>query len=409
MLSSASASLDSETLTLKDGTQVVIRPIRPDDADDLQITFQRLSTESIYLRFHSYKKELPDEEARYLASVDYSSRMAFVAICKENDQDFVVGVARYAMLDTSHLDMAESAVVVADEYQGRGLGKLLLRRLVNYARAMGIHHMRGNLQIGNDRMLDLVQRSGLPHQQRYVDGICEVTIDIGLPADEPYAIGSTLPAELASAFDAEQRALAVHNTDSERAICRRYSTLVRKAALDYVLAFARQLLFNYGYRWQAYEIIAGHKEAFQSLHADELEELGQGIDSWWSTDAFARTLSGPAWREGLVSDNLIFKWAGSTDLWWRRAALVSTVAFNIRSQGGKGDVPRTLEICRMLVADHEDMVVKALSWALRELVYFDPQAVEEFIREHEHILAGRVKREVSSKIRTGLKNPRRKG
>jgi 3-methyladenine DNA glycosylase AlkD len=63
----------------------------------------------------------------------------------------------------------------------------------------------------------------------------------------------------------------------------------------------------------------------------------------------------------------------------------------------------------MLAADHEDMVVKALSWALRELVYFDPQSVEGFVKEYEQVLAGRVKREVSSKLRTGLKNPRRKG
>ena len=103
-----------------------------------------------------------------------------------------------------------------------------------------------------------------------------------------------------------------------------------------------------------------------------MEELGQGINSWWTMDSFARTLSGPAWRDGLVRDELIVKWAHSPDLWWRRAALVSTVAFNVRSQGGKGDMPRTLSICRLLVADHEDMVVKALSWALRELVYFDP-------------------------------------
>jgi len=176
--------LDSETVILKDGTQIVIRPIQPDDADDLQATFQRLSMESIYLRFLSFKKELPDEEARYLASVDYTSRMAFVAICNEDDQDIVAGVSRYAMLDTGHPEIAESAVVVADEYQGRGLGKLLLWRLVNYARAKGIHFLRGNLQIGNNRMLDLVRRSGLPHQTRYVDGIWEVNIDISLPEEE---------------------------------------------------------------------------------------------------------------------------------------------------------------------------------------------------------------------------------
>jgi acetyltransferase len=180
MLSSASALPDPESLTLKDGTQIIIRPIRPDDADNLQTTFQRLSMESIYLRFHSFKKELPDEEARYLATVDYSSRMAYVAICKENDRDIVVGVARYVILDTGNPEMAEAAVVVGDKYQGRGIGKLLLWRLVNYARAKGIHFLRGNLQIGNDRMLDLVKRSGLPHHQRFVDGIWEVTIDLGL-------------------------------------------------------------------------------------------------------------------------------------------------------------------------------------------------------------------------------------
>jgi len=408
MLSFDSVLPDPEPLTLKDGTRAIIRPIRPDDAEDLQTTFQRLSMESIYLRFLSFKKELSDEEAQVLATVDYTSRMAYVAICNENGRDIVVGVARYAMLENVHPEIAESAVVVADEYQGRGLGKLLLRHLVNYARAKGIHYLRGNLQIGNDRMLDLVRRSGLPHTRRYVDGIWEVTIDLGLPDEEPYDPELISPAELAFAFDAEHQALAIHNTDTERKICRKYSTLVNDAPPEYVLDFARQLLFTYTHRWQAYELIAGHKMAFQSLHADELEEFGQGINSWWSTDSFARTLSGPAWRDGQVADELIVRWAKSPNLWWRRAALVSTVAFNIRSQGGKGDIPRTLEICRLLVADHEDMVVKALSWALRELVYFDAHAVQGFMREHEHVLAGRVKREVGSKLRTGLKNPRRK-
>ena len=106
-------------------------------------------------------------------------------------------------------------------------------------------------------------------------------------------------------------------------------------------------------------------------------------------------------------DELIVKWAHSPDLWWRRAALVSTVAFNVRSHGGKGDTRRTLLICQLLAEDHEDMVVKALSWALRKLVYFDRQAVEGFLWEYDEILAGRVKREVGSKLRTGLKNPRK--
>jgi 3-methyladenine DNA glycosylase AlkD len=216
------------------------------------------------------------------------------------------------------------------------------------------------------------------------------------------------PAELAAAFDVDHRELMVHVTGTEREICRKYSTILQNASAEYVLAFGRELLFTYGHRWQAYELIAGHQEAFQSLGAAELEELGRGINSWWSTDSFARTLSGPAWMGGLVGDELIMRWTVSPDLWWRRAALVSTVAFNVRSLGGKGNTTRTLAICRLLVNDHEDMVVKGLSWALRMLVYFDPQAVEGFLKEYEKVLAGRVKREVESKLRTGLKNPRRK-
>jgi len=176
-------SLEPEDVTLKDGMQVVIRPIQPDDADHLQDTFDHLSMETIYLRFHSFKKELPDDEARFLATVDYDSRMAYVALCKKNGCDIVIGVARYAMLDAKHPKMAESAVVVQDEYQGRGLGKLLLKRLVAYAHAKGIHHLCGNLQVGNNRMLDLVKHSGLPYKTRFEDGIWAVDIDITHPMD----------------------------------------------------------------------------------------------------------------------------------------------------------------------------------------------------------------------------------
>lgn len=128
--------------------------------------------------------------------------------------------------------------------------------------------------------------------------------------------------------------------------------------------------------------------------------MGHGVDT------FSRTLSGPAWLEGLIGDDVIHRWVVSPDLWWRRAALVSTVALNIRSHGGMGDTPRTLAVCEKLVTDHEDMVVKAMSWALRALSVHDPQAVRRFLAAHETELAARVKREVRNKLETGLKNPR---
>ena len=132
-----------------------------------------------------------------------------------------------------------------------------------------------------------------------------------------------------------------------------------------------------------------------------------GVAGWGAVDGFARTISGPAWRDGLIGDEVIHRWARSPSRWWRRAALVSTVALNVRSRGGKGDVPRTLGVCSLLADDGDDMVYKALSWALRELVEHDPGAVQEFLVEHDDVLAARVKREVRNKLRTGLKNPQR--
>ena len=91
--------------------------------------------------------------------------------------------------------------------------------------------------------------------------------------------------------------------------------------------------------------------------------------------------------------------------WWRRAALVSTVPLNRKTVGGNGDAQRTLRICHMLRHDRDDMVIKALSWALRELAKRDAKAVREFLMQYESELAPRVLREVRNKLTTGLKEP----
>lgn len=212
-------------------------------------------------------------------------------------------------------------------------------------------------------------------------------------------------AEVAARIDAEIRALDVRNTPNVRKIRRRYSRLCSEADATFILDLADELMENHSHRWVAYEVLRNHKAAFDSLGEAELERFGRGMDSWYAVDSFARTLSGPAWLQGQVSDEVIHRWAHSEDRWWRRAALVSTVALNVRSRGGSGDVPRTLAVCRLLVDDHDDMVVKALSWALRQLVVHDRDAVWAFLREYEDVLAARVQREVRNKLTTGLKNP----
>lgn len=211
---------------------------------------------------------------------------------------------------------------------------------------------------------------------------------------------------LAQQIETEMIALPLQNTRTMRAVRQSYSRQLKHASPHTLLTLARALVIRPGMRWVAYELLRAHPDAFGCLDAALLEELGQGMKSWDSVDSFARTLSGPAWLSGQVEDDLFAAWAASPDRWWRRAALVSTVALNIRTDGGRGDIPRTLAICRQLAADHDRMVVQALSWALRTLAVVHPAAVEAFLKENEAVLAAQVRREVRNKLQTGLKNPK---
>jgi 3-methyladenine DNA glycosylase AlkD len=159
-------------------------------------------------------------------------------------------------------------------------------------------------------------------------------------------------------------------------------------------------------RFTAYELIANHPGAIAALTPALIRRLGRGLSDWASVDTFGCYVAGPAWRNGVLPTREVHAWLDSRDRWQRRAAVVCTVALNVRARGGRGDTPRTLAVCRRVVDDRDDMVVKALSWALRSLVEWDPGAVARFLAEHESALAGRVKREVSTKLRTGLKRER---
>lgn len=216
------------------------------------------------------------------------------------------------------------------------------------------------------------------------------------------------PKAVAAEHIAAYRALPERRAKQVWSLRREFARSLKDAPPEFVLQVARELFYNYDNPGHATSLLMLHKGTFQTLGEAEIEEFGQGINSWDTVDTFARWLSGPAWLKGQISDGLVHRWAHSEDRWWRRAALVSTVAFNVRSQGGYGDVRRTLEVCRMLVDDHDDMVVKAMSWALRVLVVHDADAVRGFLKEHEGALAARVKREVRNKLTTGLKNPKRK-
>lgn len=178
---------------------------------------------------------------------------------------------------------------------------------------------------------------------------------------------------------------------------------------DAVIALALELVRSEdaNARWVAYELVLHHPAARGEITSRNVEGLGKGINSWSAADCFGCCISGPAWRDGRINDALIRRWAGSPDRWWRRAALVSTIPLNVRSQGGRGDMKRTLAVCELLIDDRDDMIIKALSWALRALLVRDRRAVSGFLERHENRLAALAKREVRNKLATGLKNPRR--
>lgn len=159
-----------EPITLNDGRQVLLRPIRPDDAPLLQEGFQRLSPQSIYMRFMEVASELSDEQAHELATVDYHNRMAFVSEVQEDDGKLhLVGVARYSALPGSHPRAAEAAIVVRDDYQGNGLGKASMDLLIRYARQQGIELFTGTMWTTNQRILDFVSKSGLPYERNMIE------------------------------------------------------------------------------------------------------------------------------------------------------------------------------------------------------------------------------------------------
>jgi 3-methyladenine DNA glycosylase AlkD len=210
-------------------------------------------------------------------------------------------------------------------------------------------------------------------------------------------------------LDAWLAQLGKCDTPALRRVRRSLSRALAKANPSLVLAVADALVKrgNWTDRIIAYETVAEHPLAFAALDETRVIGWSQGLTDWGTIDLFGCTLGGQAWREGILSDAVVLAWSRSTDRWQRRLALVCTVPLNSKARGGAGDATRTLWICETLVADRDDMVVKALSWSLRELGKRDAKAVQNFLSQNQDRVASRVMREVTNKLTTGKKDPHR--
>lgn len=151
------AANEPRSVALPDGTRLLVTGLTPDDAPVLADAFARLSAESRRLRFLSSKPSLSEAELRYLTTVDGHDHEALAAIDPKTGRG--VAVARFVR-EEDHPTRAEAAIAVTDEWQRRGVGKLLLERLSDRARAEGITHFTALVSTDNRGMQALVKNFG---------------------------------------------------------------------------------------------------------------------------------------------------------------------------------------------------------------------------------------------------------
>jgi acetyltransferase len=142
--------------TLRTGVPVRVRPIRPGDKPRLEASLARLSAETVRRRFLTAKPRLSAGELRYLTEIDGRDHVALVAT-PVNDPDRIVAVGRSVRLAHAS-DTAEMAIVVADEWQGLGLGSVLAEALAEAAREAGIRRLAAVMLGANEPARRLVLR-----------------------------------------------------------------------------------------------------------------------------------------------------------------------------------------------------------------------------------------------------------
>jgi GNAT superfamily N-acetyltransferase len=164
---------------LKNGMQVTVRTIRPDDKDALLAAFKELDERTIFLRFFSIKKELSKEELKKLTEVDFDRTVALVMCLQSEAKEIIIGGGTYfAFGDADPPDMAEVSFTVEEDYHGLGIASIILKHLARIAKGKGIKQFHAEVLPGNKGMLAVFNRSGFPHKQEYTDGFVGVVLSL---------------------------------------------------------------------------------------------------------------------------------------------------------------------------------------------------------------------------------------
>jgi GNAT superfamily N-acetyltransferase len=160
---------------LPDGRTLHLRAIRPDDRENLRRGFLQLSKVSVRDRFFSVKLDLSPSELSYFTEIDFLHHVALVAELQDGTQLRPVGVGRF-ICDDDQPDHSELALTVIDELQGKGIGKVLLYRLIDCARELGVRHLDATVLAQNTRVSKMLRKTGLPFQATIEDGIKTISL-----------------------------------------------------------------------------------------------------------------------------------------------------------------------------------------------------------------------------------------
>jgi len=164
------------TMVEKDGTKLLVRPIEPTDEEMLSDMFYDLSDQTIINRFFSMLKSMPHRRLQEFCVIDYEDEMSLVVLHGKRPKQKMVGVGSYHMNPSTK--RAEIAFLVADDWQGRGIGTYLMKELVKIARAKRIRGLTAEVLRDNVAMIALMHKAGVTPRSSIVNGSYLFTMDL---------------------------------------------------------------------------------------------------------------------------------------------------------------------------------------------------------------------------------------
>jgi RimJ/RimL family protein N-acetyltransferase len=164
-----------QVMVTKTGEELSVRPIRATDEEMLSDMFYDLSDQAIINRFFSMLKSMPHRKLQEFCVIDYETEMSMVVLGGESPNQKVVGLGSYHLSPATH--RAEIAFLVADAWQGKGIGTFLMQLLVKIARAKNFKGLTAEVMRDNVAMIALMHKAGVPTKSQSVDGSYLFTMD----------------------------------------------------------------------------------------------------------------------------------------------------------------------------------------------------------------------------------------